>query len=91
MARKDVDMVVVQSSGGNHESVRMESCSGDRSGPVAEETRVGLEVRNWLSVVDVEYLDTVLLSSTASSLAAILDFSRCSKLTLQRRARARER
>lgn len=65
VAREDVDMVVVQSSSGNHESVRVESRCGDWSRSIAQEARVGLEVRHELSVVDVEDLYTMLLSSTA--------------------------
>ena len=69
MTRKDIDVIVVQSGSRNHKSVRMERCSSDRSRAVAQEARVGLEVRYWLSVVDVIDLDTMLLSSTAALLA----------------------
>lgn len=73
MARENVDMIVVQSSGGDHESVRMESRRGDWSRAIAQEARVGLEVRYKLSVVDVEDLHAMLLSSTATWLVDALD------------------
>jgi hypothetical protein len=69
VAREDVDMVVMQSSGSDHESVRVESCRGDWSRSIAQEARVGFKVRNELSVVDVEDLYAMLLSSTATLLA----------------------
>lgn len=66
-------MIVVQCSGGDHESVRMESRRGDRSRAIAQEARIGLEVRYELSVVDVEDLHAMLLSSTATRLADALN------------------
>lgn len=65
-------MVVVQSSSGDHESVRMESRCSDRSRAIAQEARVGLEVGYELAVVDVEDLDAMLLSSTAAWLVNAL-------------------
>ena len=90
MARENVDMIVVQSSGGDHEPVRVERRSGDRSRPVAQKACIGLEVRHWLSVVDVENLNPMLLSSTAIVLAARIQLLASFKLTLQRPARAHE-
>jgi hypothetical protein len=72
VAREDVDVVVVQSSGRDHESMRVESCRSDRGRAVPQEARVGLEGRDELAVVDIEDLHAVLLSSTAILLANVL-------------------
>jgi hypothetical protein len=68
MAREDVNMVVVQSSSGNHKTVGMECGRRDWSAAIAQEAGVGFEIGDELAVVDVEDLDAVFLSSTEEAL-----------------------
>jgi hypothetical protein len=64
VASKYVDVVVVESRSSNHQTVRMERCSGDRGRAIAQEACVRLEVRYRPSIIDVEDFDCVSLRTT---------------------------
>lgn len=72
LALEEVDIIAVQSSGGHHEAVRVESRGSDGSGAIAQEVIGRLEIGYELSIVDVEDLDAVLLRSTTAWLVDAL-------------------
>lgn len=64
MARENVNVSVMCSSRSNHKTMGMEGSDGDWRRPITKETRVGLEMRYRLAVVDVEDLDPMPLCAT---------------------------
>lgn len=57
-------MIVMQGRRRNHQAVRMESSGSNGGRPIAEESSIGLEVGYRLTVVDIEYLNSMSLCAT---------------------------